>query len=126
MPYRGFARFAEQLEPVLQRTCFFHGRVSNGQTMQVSIDDGEQAGHLEHSKALWRRAMAHWLRSAGPGHLLPFVPELGPPSSGYAITWPDQDGRRHELSDRWAEMLGLKRIAEDLFREVAGDPPNLP
>jgi hypothetical protein len=126
VPYRGFARFAEQLEPVLERTCFFHGRVSNGQTMQVSIDDGEHAGHLEHSKALWRRAMAHWLRSAGPGHLLPFVPELGPPSSGYAITWPDQAGRRHELSDRWVEMLGLKRIAENLFMEVAGDPANLP
>ena len=121
VPYRGFARFAEQLGPVLERTCFFHGRVSNGQSMQVSIDDEEHAGCLEHFKTLWRLAMTHWLRAAGPGDLLPFVPELGPPSSGYAITWPDQAGRRHELSDRWEEMLGLKRIAEDLFREVARD-----
>jgi len=123
VPYRGFAAFAEQLRPVLERTCFLHGRVSNGQSMQVSIDDGEHAGHLEHFKTLWRSAMSRWLRVARPGDLLPFVPELGPPSSGYAITWPDSAGRRQESSDRWAEMLRLKRIAEDLFLEVAGDPP---
>ena len=120
VPYRGFAGFLEQLGPVIERTCFFHGRVSNGQSMQVSIEDGEHAGHLEHFKTLWRTAMASWRRSAGQGHLLPFVPELGPPSSGYAITWPDREGRRHELSDRWGEMLRLKRIAEELFGEVAG------
>jgi len=123
VPYRGFDPFAEQLGPVLERTCFLHGRVSNGQSMQVSIDDGEHASHLEHFKTLWRSAMARWLRAARPGDLLPFVPELGPPSSGYAITWPDSAGRRQEPSDRWAEMLRLKRIAEDLFLEVAGDPP---
>lgn len=121
VPYRGFAGFAEQLVPVLERTCFFHGRVSNGQSMQVSIDDEAHAGCLEHFRTLWRVAMTHWLHGAGPGDLLPFVPELGPPSSGYAITWPDQAGRRHELSDRWGEMLRLKRIAEDLFREVVRD-----
>ena len=118
VPYRGFAGFAEQLRPVLERTCFFHGRVSNGQAMQVSIEDTEHAGHLEHFKALWRSAMAEWRRVARPGDLLPFVPELGPPSSGYAITCPDQQGGRRELSDRWAEMLRLKAIAEDCFRRA--------
>jgi hypothetical protein len=63
--------------------------------------------------------MGEWLRAARPGDLLPFVPELGPPSSGYAITYADRRGVRHELSDRWAEMLRLKRIAEALFSEVA-------
>ena len=68
--------------------------------------------------------VAGWMTSMGvPGDLLPFVPELGPPSSGYAITWPDSAGRRQEPSDRWAEMLRLKRIAENLSLEVAGDPP---
>ncbi len=115
VPYRGFAGFRDQLGPVLERTCFFHGRVSNGQSMQVSIEDAENAGHLEHFKSLWRSAMAAWLRAARPGDLLPFVPELGPPSSGYAITHADSRGVRHELSDRWAAMLRLKRIAEELF-----------
>ena len=119
VPYRGFAPFQQQLRPVLERTCFFHGRVSNGQSMQVSIEDGRHAEHLDNFKALWRTAMAEWLRAAQPGDLLPFVPELGPPSSGYAITFPDQDGR-HETSDRWAEMLRLKEIAEELFSEGAG------
>ena len=118
VPYRGFAAFVGQLGPVLERTCFFHGRVSNGQSMQVSIDDREHSGHLEQFKTLWGAAMASWLRAARPGDLLPFVPELGPPSSGYAITWPDSAGRRQELSDRWAEMLRLKRIAEELFAKV--------
>jgi hypothetical protein len=119
VPYRGFAGFEEQLRSVLERTCFFHGRVSNGQSMQVSLEDGEHAGHLEHFKALWRLAMAEWLRAARPGDLVPFVPELGPPSSGYAISYADQRGVRHELSDRWTEMLRLKRIAEELFSEAA-------
>ena len=118
VPYRGFAGFKEQLQPVLERTCFFHGRVSNGQSMQVSIDDAENAGHLENFRALWRSAMSAWLRNAGPGDVLPFVPELGPPSSAYAITYGDQAGERHELSDRWTEMLRLKRIAEELFSEA--------
>ena len=87
--------------------------------MQVSIADAEHAGPLEHFKQLWRSAMSEWLRTARPGDLLPFVPELGPPSAGYAITYPDTRGVRHELSDRWDEMLRLKRIAEALFREIA-------
>ena len=122
VPYRGFAGFQEQLRPVLERTCFFHGRVSNGQSMQVSIDDTENAGHLKDFRTLWRLAMAEWLRAARPGDLLPFVPELGPPSSGYAITYSDRIGVRHEPADRWAEMLWLKRIAEELFSEVVGEP----
>ena len=119
VPYRGFAGFQEQLRPVLERTCFFHGRVSNGQSMQVSIDDGENACHLANFATLWRSAMSDWLRTARPGDLLPFVSELGPPSAGYAITYADPLGVRHELSDRWAEMLRLKQIAEELFSEVA-------
>jgi hypothetical protein len=118
VPYRGFAGFQEQLQPVLERTCFFHGRVSNGQSLQVSFEDNDRVGHLENFKTLWRSAMSHWLRAARPGDLLPFVPELGPPSSGYAITYADERGVCHELADRWAEMLLLKRIAEDLFSEV--------
>ena len=119
VPYRGFAGFLEQLGPVLARTCFFHGRVSNGQSMQASIDDSENAGHVENFRTLWRSAMSEWLRAARPGDLLPFVPELGPPSSGYAITYTDRRGVRHEPTDRWAEMLRLKRIAEELFSDVA-------
>ena len=118
VPYRGFAGFEQQLRPVLERNCFFHGRVSNGQSMQVSIDDAENAGHLRNFRALWRSAMSAWLRNAGPGDVLPFVPELGPPSSAYAITYGDQSGVRHELSDRWSEMLRLKRMAEELFSEA--------
>jgi hypothetical protein len=86
--------------------------------MQVSIEDGDNAVHLDHFKSLWLSAMASWLSAARPGDVLPFVPELGPPSAGYAITYPDQHGVRRELSDRWTEMLRLKQVAEALFSEA--------
>jgi len=64
--------------------------------------------------------MVEWRRAARPGDLLPFVPELGPPSSGYAITYRDRQGERQEPLDRWAEMLRLKEIAEELWSKGHG------
>ena len=53
--------------------------------------------------------MHAWKRDAQPGDIFPFASELGPPR--YAITLPD--GR--EFSDRWAQSLVMKRLAEQAW-----------
>ena len=56
--------------------------------------------------------MAGWLKRAGKGDVLPFRIELGPPD--YAIR--DLSGR--EISDRWAQTLVFRTLAERLFNEA--------
>lgn len=118
VPYRGFAPFRQQMEAVLERTAFFHGRVSNGQSIQVSIADPAHHAHLENFQELWRAAMQHWRERAQPGDVLPFVPELGPPSSGYAVTFLNERMERQEIADRWQETLLLKEIAQALWNSL--------
>lgn len=119
MGYRGFDRTRRDLEPILDRVECLHGRVSDGQCMQVSVLDPHNRRHVENFRWLWREAFGRWLRRAERGATFPFIPELGPPSSGYAITVPGAEGTRAELTDRWAETLALKAIAEEVFRETA-------
>jgi len=117
-PYRGFAALRRQIQPVLERTAFLHGRVSNGQSIQVSIADPAHHPHVENFKELWRSAMQLWRQRAQPGDSLPFVPELGPPSSGYAPTYSNERNTRHEIADRWRETLQLRDIALELWRAL--------
>jgi hypothetical protein len=117
-PYRGYEAFRAQLMPVLERVRFFHGRVSNGQQIQVSIHARANQAHVDNFVDMWQLAMRHWLQNAQPGEVLPFVPELGPPSSGYAIV--DDDGStERELSDRWQESLDLRELAFRAFAAAA-------
>jgi hypothetical protein len=119
MTYRGFDVTIEHLEPVLQRTGFFHGRISNAQSMQVDVGDGRDDVHARNFARAWQRGMAHWRRTAVPGDCLIFAPELGPPSSGYSITYRDAGGQLVEVSDRWEQSLVIKRLAEEAFAAAA-------
>jgi hypothetical protein len=119
MGYRGFEHTRRDLEPILSRVACLHGRVSDGQCMQASVLDPYNQLHVENFRWLWRETFRHWRRQALPGALFPFIPELGPPSSGYALTMPGADGARVELTDRWAETLALKAIAEESFQASA-------
>lgn len=104
-------RAAERLAPVLERASHMHGRVSNGEAVQVDVGDG--SGQTPRFFVdLWSIAMRHWLRGAGPGDVFPFASELGPPR--YAITLPD--GR--EFSDRWEQSLVMKRLAERAWEKA--------
>jgi hypothetical protein len=58
--------------------------------------------------------MFHWRSGAGPGDIFPFASELGPPR--YAITLPDGS----EFSDRWAQSLVMKQLAEQAWELSAG------
>ena len=99
----------ERMQPVLTRTSHLHGRISSGEQAQVDVGDGT-GDTAQFFVKMWASAMRHWLADAGPGDMFPFASELGPPR--YAITTPD--GK--ELSDRWAQSLVMKRLAEQAWK----------
>ena len=103
-------RALERMDPVLQRVAHLHGRISNGEQVQVDVGDGS-GDTARFFVRLWARAMSHWRAGAGPGDVFPFASELGPPR--YAMTTPD--GR--EFSDRWAQSLTMKRLAEQAWAQ---------
>jgi hypothetical protein len=99
-------------EPILERAVMMDGRVSNGEQVQIDIGPSGDSPHARRFAALWRKVMVSWLKRAKPGDILPFRVELGPPN--YAIL--DPQGR--EISDRWAQTLVLRALAERLFNEA--------
>lgn len=115
MTYQGFDTVRKHLAPILERVGFFHGRIGNGECMQVDVGDGIDNPHAQNFKSLWTEAMGYWKRSAKPGDILPFAPELGPPSSNYSITYTAAGGQVTEISDRWAQSVVIKRLAEEAF-----------
>lgn len=98
----------ERLMPVLERTSHLHGRISNGEAVQVDVGDGS-GETAQFFVRIWAAVMKAWLRDARHGDAFPFASELGPPR--YAITLPD--GR--EFSDRWEQSLVMKRLAEQAW-----------
>lgn len=102
----------EAFAALLARTGTIHGRVSNGEQVQVDVGDGSR-GPVTHFRRWWAAGMRAWRAKARPGDVLPFVVELGPP--GYAITTPE--GR--EVSDRWEQALVLRRVALECWAEAA-------
>ncbi len=101
-------RAIDRLEPVLCRTSHMHGRISNGEAVQVDVGDGS-GDTAQFFVKLWARAMRNWLDGAVPGDVFQFASELGPPR--YAITLPD--GK--EFSDRWEQSLVMKKLAEQAW-----------
>lgn len=103
-------RAIDRMLPVLERTSHLHGRIGNGEQVQVDVGDGS-GQTAQFFVELWATAMRFWRRDAGPGDVFPFTSELGPPR--YAITLPD--GR--EFSDRWEQSLVMKRLAEQAWEK---------
>jgi sugar phosphate isomerase/epimerase len=107
-------RAVDRMRPVLERTSHMHGRISNGEQVQVDVGDGS-GDTAQFFVRLWAAAMHAWQRGAQPGDVFPFASELGPPR--YAITLPNGE----EFSDRWEQSLVMKRLAEQAWdRAVAG------
>lgn len=107
-----YERAVERMMPVLERTSHLHGRISNGEAVQVDVGDGSTEP-ARFFVEIWTSTMRAWRTQAGPGDVLPFASELGPPR--YAITLPD--GR--EFSDRWEQSLVMKRLAEEAWAASA-------
>jgi sugar phosphate isomerase/epimerase len=106
-------RAIDRMMPVLERTSHMHGRISNGEQVQVDVGDGG-GETAQFFVELWATAMRRWLQGAGPGDCFCFASELGPPR--YAITMPD--GR--EFSDRWEQSLVMKKLAEQAWEKAEG------
>lgn len=103
---------SERFAPILERTCGVHGRISNGEQIQVDVGDG--TGDLAQAYVnLWTCALEAWLEGARPGDLFPFTPELGPPA--YAIVHPDGSG---EISDRWEQSLVMKQLGQEAWAKA--------
>jgi sugar phosphate isomerase/epimerase len=98
----------ERMLPILERVAHIHGRISNGEQVQVDCGDGTTPWARFFVK-LWTLAMTSWKAGAGPGDILPFSSELGPPR--YAITTPD--GK--EISDRWEQGLLMTQLAQEAW-----------
>ena len=104
-------RAVDRMRPVLERVSHLHGRISNGEQVQVDVGDGTGAT-AQFFVDIWATAMTAWLAEAGPGDVFPFASELGPPR--YAMTLPD--GR--EFSDRWEQSLVMKLLAEQAWAKA--------
>ena len=102
-------RAIDRMMPVLERTAHAHGRISNGEAVQVDVGDGS-GPTPQFFMRIWSAVMRCWLQGAQPGDVFPFASELGPPR--YAITTPD--GK--EFSDRWTQSLVMKQLAEQAWQ----------
>ncbi|SDF38840.1 sugar phosphate isomerase/epimerase family protein [Terriglobus roseus] len=107
--------FYAALAPLLQATKLIHGRISNGQQIQVSTAHVDAVGF---TKSIWQQAMAAWLSDAPQDAVLIFEPELGPPPYAYL----DEDcAETFSRSGQTNELVRLAREAWDAAqkREMA-------
>lgn len=122
--------FHEHLTPLLERTALIHGRISNGQSIQISVDASH--GNIAHLfQAFWQQAMQCWLADAPADAVFIFEPELGPPP--YAFTTPtgDETFSRTEQSrvlanmarNAWTSALA-EQVGESAAPPFAGNPQN--
>jgi hypothetical protein len=107
MVYGGFEKKLEYIRPVLDRVRFIHGRIGTPGCIQVDVGDGQSAGrpYVDHFRTLWVACWQGFCASAHPGDYLLFVPELLSSRIYYSIAV--------EQSDRWAQSLVLRRIAQE-------------
>ena len=115
------------MEPIFERTGFLHGRIASPGCMQVPVDSNilsrpAQAhgaiDYLAHFREMWTRAMQGFLRTALPGDVLIFAPELLSGSNYYARMFPEASGRLVEETDRYEQALLLKDLAEACFAKA--------
>lgn len=118
VPYGGFDSFFQKMTPIIQRTQCFHGRISNGQSIQVDFGCPKNESHKNHFLKLWETTLSHWAMKVHKGDCFLFIPELGPPSYGYAITAPNSNGEWKELSCRWSETLLMKKKVEEIWHKI--------
>jgi hypothetical protein len=118
MVYGGMEMKLAFMEPIFARTGFMHGRIGSPGCMQVAIGDGNVRPSNAHGvvdfladfREMWTRAMAGFLRAAGPGDFLIFAPELLAGTHYYARLFPGMDGVLTEESDRYREALVFSKL----------------
>jgi hypothetical protein len=118
MVYGDFDAKLDFLAPVFERVRFFHGRIGVPGSIQAGVGDGTGRANVGHFREMWTRGMLGFLRTARPGDVLCFAPELLGPEISYARLIPGADGALVEESDRWQQAAVLTRIAGDCWEEA--------
>jgi hypothetical protein len=111
MPEPAAAEDDEYIQRILRHSWGFHGRVSNGEQVQVPLGFAQHRPWLERFLGWWRYGIEDWLARPNTPASLSFTCELGPPP--YAIT--GADGR--DITDRWDEALMLKQLMREVWRD---------
>lgn len=115
------------MQPIFDRVGFLHGRIASPGSMQVPILTTPnlkvsrvlgQVNYLDHFKELWTRSMYGFIRTAKPGDVLIFAPELLSSTHYYARKFPDASGEFVEESDRYHEAILYKDLARSCFAEA--------
>jgi hypothetical protein len=119
MVYGDFEAKLAFLAPVFERVRFFHGRIGVPGSIQADIGDGSGRANVSHFREMWTRGMMGFLRTAQPGDVLCFAPELLGPDISYARLIPDAAGAWVEESDRWQQAALYTRIARECWEEAA-------
>lgn len=129
--YGDWASKLQFMEPIFSRIGFLHGRISSPGCIQAPIDTDLAArprqahgvvDYLGHYKELWTLAMHGFLRSALPGDVLIFAPELLAGTHYYARLFPNESGMLVEESDRYEQALLYKDLANRCFKEAQQRP----
>ncbi len=94
---------------ILDQSWAFHGRVASREQVQIEIAFPHHKIWLDLFAGWWDYGFRSWRRRSGADDVLSFTCELGP--KPYAIT--GRDG--NDTTDRWAEALTLKALAQDLW-----------
>ena len=111
LPEPAAAEDDEQIHTILRHSWGFHGRVANGEQVQVPLSFAQHRPWLERFLGWWRYGIEDWLARPNTPASLSFTCELGPPP--YAIT--GADGA--DITDRWAEALMLKELMRKVWKE---------
>jgi len=111
LPETALAEDDEQIHEILRHSWGFHGRVANGEQVQVPLSFARHRPWLERFLGWWRYGIEDWLARPNTPDSLSFTCELGPPP--YAIT--GADGA--DISNRWDEALMLKARVRELWND---------
>jgi hypothetical protein len=95
---------------VLDHAAAFHGRIATSEQVQAEIGFAQHRPWVEQFSTWWLRGFRAWRDRAAEDAELTFLCELGP--RPYAAT----DVSNRDLSDRWADSLALKALAERLWQ----------
>lgn len=100
------------LKSIMTHCDAYHGRVANCEQVQIPISFPQHQAWVNAFESLWRWGFHHWRSRAQKGDSLSFTCELG--TRPYSIT--GRDGQ--DITDRWAESLQLKALAERIWQET--------
>lgn len=116
LPAHDWTVVQQQLTPVLDRTRFLHGRVSDRCSMQVALHGNEARDHLQPFVEVWSRVLQQHARQR-PAEDLWFVTELLGPRYRYARIF-----HGNEEADRWRDALLLRDTITSLAAAASNSP----